>query len=65
MMTVSWSVATIPTWSGITLSVAHEIYTYLGEQLTLEAESRMGNSSGLNPQAKWGLSPLLGGDLRS
>ncbi len=36
------------------LSVVHEIYTYLGEQLTLEAESRMVKFLRENPQAKWG-----------
>jgi Sulfotransferase family len=36
------------------LSVVHEIYTYLGERLTLEAESRMVKFLRENPQAKWG-----------
>jgi Sulfotransferase family len=36
------------------ISVVQEIYTHLGERLTLEAESRMIKFLSENPQTKWG-----------
>jgi hypothetical protein len=36
------------------ISVVRQIYTYLGERLTSDAESRMMKFLGENPKTKWG-----------